>query len=59
MHNDIQNLLLTGKRCDLLRWLALNDPNGVYTDEDSLLEDMEPLTLDEARELVRKIYFRG
>jgi hypothetical protein len=36
----------------LRAWLISNDPNGCYTDEDSDLEQLPRLTLDEARRLV-------
>jgi hypothetical protein len=41
-------------RDQLLAFLVWNDPNGVYTDEDSEAEDYRPLTLETARLLVVK-----
>lgn len=37
-------------RQTLIDWLVTNDPNGVYTDEDSLAEWDEVMSLDEAWE---------
>jgi hypothetical protein len=47
-------LLSSGTREDIIAWLVWNDRNGIYTDEDSVLEDYPPLTLESARELMRK-----
>lgn len=38
-------------RLELINWLCANDPNGVYRDDDSALEGMDPLTYDQAYEL--------
>jgi hypothetical protein len=38
-------------REELIEWLAWNDPNGVYYDEDMLYEFGEVLTLEEAQDL--------
>jgi hypothetical protein len=40
-------------RESLIKWLQWNDPNGVYSDADSIDEGMEPLTKDEAIELIK------
>ena len=47
-----QELLSSGTRDDLIRWLCWNDPNGVYMDEDSLAEGKPPLALHSARQIV-------
>lgn len=46
------HLTATSRRDTLIRWLSWNDPNGFYTDEEAVLEDVDPLTLDTAWELV-------
>lgn len=38
-------------RDQLIAWLRWNDPNGIYTDEDSEREGFDPITLDEAKEI--------
>lgn len=38
-------------REQLIAWLCMNDPNGIYSDSDSELEGMNPLTYEEALEL--------
>jgi hypothetical protein len=48
-------LLSSGTREDIIAWLVWNDRNGIYTDEDSVLEDYPPLTLESARVLMRKV----
>jgi hypothetical protein len=48
-------LLSSGTREDIIAWLVWNDRNGIYTDEDSVLEDYLPLTLESARVLMRKV----
>lgn len=44
--------LMTWPREDLIAWLRWNDPNGSYTDEDAEAEDMEPLDVESAVDLV-------
>lgn len=53
-HNTgVQSFLVDeGTREDIIEWLVWNDANGVFTDEDSIAEGYEPLTLDQARELM-------
>jgi hypothetical protein len=50
--------LSVADRSFLIRWLSWNDRHGVYTDEDSAAEGLPPITLEEARDLVR-IQFGG
>lgn len=47
------NILTNGTREQVLEWLQWNDANGVYTDEASEAEGLEPLTLDDARNYMR------
>lgn len=56
-HLDILNLevLDTWSRKSLLEWLAWNDRNGIFTDEQSKAEGMEPMTKNDAIELIKKI----
>jgi hypothetical protein len=49
-----EQLLSTGSRDELIAWLCWNVPNGVYSDQDSGAEDRPPLTLPEARQLMRE-----
>lgn len=39
-------------RNQLIQWLCENDPNGIYSDKDSINEGMPILGIKEARELV-------
>lgn len=41
-------------REQLVAWLAKADWNGIWSDEDSLANDMQPLTREEAVEQVRQ-----
>jgi len=47
------DILENGTRNDVINWLCWNDPNGVYTDEDSELDGYSPMTLEEARDIMR------
>ena len=49
-----QELLRAGTREQLIAWLCWNDPNGIYTDRASLAEDRPPLTLIQARQILRE-----
>ena len=49
-----QELLRTGTREQFIAWLCWNDPHGIYTDQSSLAEDRLPLTLAQAREILRE-----
>jgi len=48
-----EDILNNGTREQVIAWLAWNDANGIYTDEDSEAEGLEPLTLEQAREYMR------
>jgi hypothetical protein len=39
-------------RATLIRWLQWNDPNGRYSDEDAKRDDMDPLTVETAWDLI-------
>jgi len=39
-------------RGDLIAWLSWNDPNGCYSDSDCEIEGFDPLTVDEAWEII-------
>jgi hypothetical protein len=45
-------LAATSSRAALIQWLVWNDPNGSYTDKDSEVDGHDPLTIDEAWELI-------
>jgi hypothetical protein len=47
-------LLSHGTREQIIQWLVWNDPNGTYTDRDSEADEMEPITIEEARRIMRK-----
>ena len=49
-----RDLLERGTRRDLIGWLEWNDPNGDYSDADMEAEGLDPLTLEEAREIMRR-----
>lgn len=49
----LQHLLQSATRDELIAWLVWNDPNGIYTDADSRTEDLLPLTLLQARQILR------
>jgi len=48
-----RDILLNGSREDIIRWLKWNDPNGVWSDEDSESEGYGPISLEDAREAMR------
>lgn len=51
---EFQELLVeVGSREQIIAWLQWNDPNGVYADRDSEIEEMACLTLEKAREIMR------
>ena len=52
----IDDLIENGSREEMINWLDMHDPNGVWTDEDSEMEGMEPITFDEAREYIQRVY---
>ncbi|HEX3147297.1 MAG TPA: hypothetical protein VHR66_04395 [Gemmataceae bacterium] len=51
---DFQLTLLNhGTREQIIQWLVWNDPNGTYTDRDSGTDDMNAITLEVARIVMR------
>ena len=42
------NKLNKMSRSELIQWLMNNDPNGCYSDQDSINEGYEPITKKEA-----------
>lgn len=42
------NKLNKMNRLELIKWLMNNDPNGCYSDQDSINEGYEPITREEA-----------
>ena len=42
-------------REQLIDWLCLADPNGIYRDEDSIGEGMDPITYEEALEIYLRL----
>lgn len=44
--------LMGWSREDLIAWLRWNDPNGSYTDEDAATEDMDPLEVEDAVDII-------
>lgn len=46
--------LMKWTREELIDWLRWNDPNGSYSDEDASAEDMDPLDVESAVDLVMK-----
>ncbi len=49
-----QGLIRQGTREQIIEWLAWNDPNGTYTDQDSTAEGGSPLTLEQAKSLMQQ-----
>jgi len=45
------NYLGKATREQIIKWLMSNDPNGVYSDEQSIGEGLEPITRKQALEL--------
>lgn len=40
--------LMSWPRHDLIDWLCWVDPNGIWTDEDMVANDMDPMSQEEA-----------
>jgi len=49
---NVQQLLATGSREDLIAYCKWNDPNGVWSDDDCAAEGIEPATLDDLRAII-------
>ncbi|HEU4790070.1 MAG TPA: hypothetical protein VFS71_10315 [Flavobacterium sp.] len=50
----LETELNTWSRLDLIDWLCWNDPNGVYQDEQSLLEFDNIVSKEEAIEIITR-----
>lgn len=60
LHGDeLQVVLNSWARNELITWLIWNDPNGVYRDEDSLREFDNILSKTEAIEIVTRQITEG
>lgn len=49
---NVQQLLATGTRADLLAYCQWNDRHGVWSDDDCAAEGIEPATVDELRAII-------
>ncbi|SDH68149.1 hypothetical protein [Myroides phaeus] len=49
---ELEQELNTWSRNELIEWLCWNDPNGVYTDKDSLAEIGHVLSKEEGIEII-------
>ncbi len=49
-----QAILEEGSREEIVRWLEWNDPNGVWSDEDSDAEGWQPITLQDAQAAMKR-----
>jgi hypothetical protein len=54
-----QAILSHGTRDEVIQWLTWNDRNGTYTDADSNVESIPPLTLETAREVMADVLAHG
>lgn len=52
---DLQAEVSQWSRDTVIGWLNWNDSNGIWTDEDSIAEGMQPMTVEEARNYMIKI----
>jgi hypothetical protein len=57
--DELQIKLNSWTRLDLIDWLSWNDRNGVYRDEDSLLEMGSILDKTEAIEIITRQILEG
>lgn len=51
-HGGAPHLTTTSSRAALIQWLVWNDPNGTYTDKDSEADGHDPLTVEDAWDLI-------
>ena len=49
----IREVLDSGDRAQVIEWLCWNDSDGIYTDEDSEREGLEPLDFETAADIMR------
>ena len=52
--NYQNEILELDDRQAIIDWLVWNDPNGVYTDEDSDIQGMPRLTLESAKTIMAR-----
>jgi|GEM_PF-2862128 len=52
---ELKSELLNWSREKMIVWLNWNDPNGIWTDEDSIAEGMKPLTKENAYNYIYKL----
>ena len=55
---ELQKQINSMSRTKLIEWLAWNDQNGIFLDEDSISEGYPPLTEQEARMCVYGVLMR-
>ncbi len=49
---DLKELITKLSRADIIEWLMWNDRNGVYSDESSIREFGQVMTLEEGTEIM-------
>jgi len=49
---NVQQLLATGSRDDLIAYCQWNDRNGIWSDDDRSCEDYAPATLADLRAII-------
>lgn len=52
--NDLKKELNSWNRDELINWLSWNDSNGIYKDEDSLMEFGNTVDKEEAIEIITR-----
>lgn len=52
--DKLENELNSWSRLELIAWLCWNDPNGVYNDDQSLLEFNNVVSKEEAIEIITR-----
>lgn len=56
---ELQSVLSSWSRIELIEWLVWNDKNGVYRDEDSIQEFNNILSKSEAIEIIMRQITEG
>jgi len=56
---NLDSYLSTSTREEIINWLQWNDPNGVYTDKQSLKEFDNILSKEEAAEIMKRQILEG
>ena len=57
--DELLSTLQTWSRLDLIEWLAWNDKNGVYRDEESMQEFGNTVSKEEAIEIITRQITEG